>query len=226
MRSLLPGTLYNTIQTAKLINTRSINNNNNITLISKINILSINKQQFSSQSSNHRIFSNYVIHKGKSALDFSVVPAQIDLSTNQNYYRVTRPGSYMISVAPAKSEKQYDWSNKIIFQLNIDEAGELIDYHNHNNNKDTLTFYHDPQANTPQAGQAVKSISIRRTVQQHNNSITYFVNISYNKQSDNIEQKYSIPITHSEMTILTTIMKQTLTQLLSLDTTPVVQQKQ
>lgn len=175
---------------------------------------------FSHSHDSRRIYSAYVIHKGKAALDIKMTPPQLGLSENSQYYTVKRTGSLVFNIAAIINEKKYDWANKLTFSMNIHECGELISYYinQHDTINNDIKFIHDPYMNTDRQGELMKTLSVRRNSSTNNKS-SYFVNIHQQSQS-NDTVKLSVPVSDGEMCVIVTLLQQLLPKLLCMDITP------
>jgi hypothetical protein len=86
-----------------------------------------------------RTYVGYTLYKSKSALKVQPVPATLKI---ENGYRtVAREGTLLFEFAPG-ANKNYDWSNKVLFALSATECGELVRI----KDSDTVSFVHSPNA--------------------------------------------------------------------------------
>jgi hypothetical protein len=72
------------------------------------------------------VFSSYKIYKTKTALDVALAPPR--LLARGSSYIVDRQGAIMLSFAKGVEgeQKVYDWKNKIMFSLSVNEIGSII----------------------------------------------------------------------------------------------------
>lgn len=118
----------------------------------------------SSASEEKRIFTSYVVHKGKGAVDINVIRPQLQPSRNNQYYTVKRLGGFALQFAVAKGERQYDWQNKEVIMLNVTEIGDFIHYYQHTSmlQGTSINITHDPMLGSQQQGGIVKRLYVQR----------------------------------------------------------------
>lgn len=68
----------------------------------------------------NRLFTQWNVYKGKSALCFSPIPPSIEQTETGK--ALTRPGVLLVEAAPAIGPRQYDWKNKIVHHFFIHRA--------------------------------------------------------------------------------------------------------
>ena len=68
-----------------------------------------------------------------------------------------REGVILVEAATANTQRDYDWSKKQVFALNILEIGKLL-----TRSKGELTFVHDPNKGRADEGRTVKTFKLSR----------------------------------------------------------------
>eukprot|EP01031_Cornospumella_fuschlensis_P026182 gene26182-31615_t len=101
-----------------------------------------------------RYYPSYSVYKGKAAMSVKYVPPSFSSGATR---RVEREGSIFLEFAPIGSKpREYDWTKKQVFSLTATETGEFIDM----DYTKGIEFYHDPGAQTPEAGKVGKKLKI------------------------------------------------------------------
>lgn len=70
---------------------------------------------------------------------------------------VEREGVILVEAAAASTQRDYDWSKKQVFALNVLEIGKLL-----TRSKGELTFVHDPNKGRAGEGSTVKTFKLSR----------------------------------------------------------------
>jgi len=118
-----------------------------------------NNPQFLDLDPTKPIYGGFRIYKSRSTMEVAVSRPRLALSYNQRYYNVARTGSMNFSFAPAKGDKEYDYTLKQSIHLSPSELGNLLAFDHMNHNE--IKIFHDPNQNTPQAGEICKELIIR-----------------------------------------------------------------
>ena len=63
----------------------------------------------------------------------------------------------LVEAAAASSQREYDWSKKQVFALNMIEIGKLL-----TRDRGELNFVHDPNMGRPDEGRTMKSFKLSR----------------------------------------------------------------
>eukprot|EP01040_Poterioochromonas_malhamensis_P007351 gene7351-7932_t len=98
----------------------------------------------SSQSEGKTLFTSYTVYKGKAAL--SIKPIAPTFQAVGNNQKLAREGSLLLEFAPAggngmaTNQREYDWSKKQFFALNLAEMGDLISF----DKTKGFELFHDP----------------------------------------------------------------------------------
>jgi hypothetical protein len=102
-----------------------------------------------------RTFADYSVYKGKAALSVKPIPPTFAVSGSTRV--VTRNGGMLFEAAAASGIREYDWSNKLSFRLDVVECGDLLEKVGQGDGIDLL---HDPNMGGPLAGQVVKKLKM------------------------------------------------------------------
>jgi hypothetical protein len=100
--------------------------------------------RMSSQSEGKTLFTSYTVYKGKAAL--SIKPIAPTFQAVGNNQKLAREGSLLLEFAPAggngmaTNQREYDWSKKQFFALNLAEMGDLISF----DKTKGFELFHDP----------------------------------------------------------------------------------
>jgi hypothetical protein len=112
-----------------------------IELAKSISIRHVRRQLLTTDSQIERFYAKYSIYKGKGALSLNpILPIYKVLSKGSK--AIERDGSLLLEFAPisGNAPREYDWSRKQYFSLNVAEMGELIAI----DKTQGLEFFHDP----------------------------------------------------------------------------------
>jgi hypothetical protein len=112
-----------------------------ISFARSISISSVRCQLLTTDSQIERFYARYSIFKGKGALSFNpIMPTCKVLSKGSK--AIERDGSLLLEFTPitGNAPREYDWSRKQYFSLNVAEMGELIAI----DKTQGLEFFHDP----------------------------------------------------------------------------------
>jgi hypothetical protein len=111
----------------------------------------------SGYSSSAKVFSSYSIYKGKTALQLKPIMPTVSINKQTGNRILTRDGALLMEFAPVLattaasaaspisrgghgSHREYDWSKKQYFSLNVNELGELCSF----DKSKGMQFLHDP----------------------------------------------------------------------------------
>lgn len=97
--------------------------------------------------------------QGKAALTFRpIAPTLVRVGGQSNGLTVQRAGTVMLEFAARDGPRaDFDWQNKQLFALSATECGEMLDAMDR---AVDVRLVHDPNANTPRAGQSLKTLRI------------------------------------------------------------------
>eukprot|EP01041_Mallomonas_annulata_P007715 gene7715-15787_t len=157
-----------------------------------------------------RTFSSYVIYKGKAALSIKPIPPTFT-SRSPNSRSVARTGGILLEFAPVSGPREYDWSKKGTFMIDVSECGEIIALDI--STKGTLEFLHDPNMGSPQAGQITKKLKFLPT----QDGKGFFASLQVTDKSSTGPNSYSLPISLGEFAVLRNIISFCLPRFLAFD---------
>jgi len=119
-------------------NNNDMNNNNmnsksnNMKQLSTPTSSSMQQSSTSQVNKNSLTFASYVIYKGKGAVSIKIItPTLTPLS--QGSRQVTKAGGLFFEFAPSVGQREYDWSRKGTFLLDVTECGTVLSLEKGNN---------------------------------------------------------------------------------------------
>ncbi|KAJ0085105.1 hypothetical protein Patl1_06826 [Pistacia atlantica] len=155
-----------------------------------------------------RVFAPYSVYKGKAALSVDpVLPTFAKLDSGD--LRVQRKGVIMLTFWPAIGERKYDWARKQHFGLSPTEVGSLISM----GPKESSEFFHDPSMLSSNAGQVRKSLSIKALADGNG----YFVSLNVVNNLLKTTERFVVPVTTAEFTVMKTACSFALPHLMGWD---------
>jgi hypothetical protein len=157
-----------------------------------------------------RRYAAYNIYKGKGALCLKIVsPTWTKVKDGQSYF-VSKEGGLLFEFAPATTTpKEYDWSKKATFLLDVTECGDLL-----TKRKDGCEFIHDPGALSATAGQVIKKM--KWTPMSNDNGI--FVSLSITDRNNvSASGLLNLPLTWGEFFVLDSIIRYSIPRFLGMD---------
>ncbi|XP_044510347.1 single-stranded DNA-binding protein WHY2, mitochondrial isoform X2 [Mangifera indica] len=155
-----------------------------------------------------RVYAPYAIYKGKAA--FSVDPILPTFSKlDSGDLRVQRKGVILLTFWPASGERKYDWAKRQCFGLSPTEVGSLISM----GPKDSSEFFHDPSMLSSNAGQVRKTLSVKA----HADGSGYFVSLNVVNNLLKTTERFTVPVTTAEFTVMKTACSFALPHLMGWD---------
>lgn len=143
-----------------------------------------------------RTSANYTIFKGKAAL--SVRPKLPNFKVDSGSSRIDKKGAVFLTFWPAVGLRKYDWEKKQIFALSPTEVGSLISI----GPAESCEFLHDPSMKSSLEGQVKKSLSITPL----SNDGGYFLNLTVMNLIQKTNERFSVPVTKAEFTVMRTAL--------------------
>jgi len=135
----------------------------------------------------------YKIYKGmggkQGCFQFSLLPAYSGKRKDE--------GAVFIEAAPTIGKNQYDWDNKVIFALSVNDIGSMLAGFT----LGKMELYHDPDAKTNQQGSRPKKLSLESGQQAG----TFFLRLS--EKSNENTKNIAISLQPQEVYILVTLLK-------------------
>jgi len=114
-------------------------------------------------------------------------------------------GAVFIEAAPTIGQNKYDWDNKIIFALGVNDIGTILTGFRTGG----FSIYHDPDAQTEQRNTRGKRLELEAGQQPG----TFFLRLS-EKSGDNVK-KVNISLQPSEARILVTLLEAAIPRILA-----------
>ncbi|XP_065880791.1 single-stranded DNA-binding protein WHY2, mitochondrial [Euphorbia lathyris] len=143
-----------------------------------------------------RIFAPYSVFKGKAALSFQpVMPTFIKLDSG--HHRIERRGVMLLTFMPSVGERKYDYEKRQHFALSATEMGTVMSL----GPTGSSEFFHDPSMLSSNAGQVRKSLSIKS---QSDGGGGYFISLSVVNNILKFNDRFNVPLTAGEFTVLKT----------------------
>ena len=134
--------------------------------------------------------ADYVIYKGKAALQFSLKAGRpTTIKGQKGEYVGTDKGCLFVVAANCKGPRDYDWGNKVTIGLNEHEVGKFL--LGLKGKKES--FYHDTNKGRTGEGEVVKQL----TITPANDGEKLFVNLSQTVKGKEIKIN-GIPIEKEE----------------------------
>lgn len=100
-------------------------------------------------------FVDFSVYKGRAAMQIKPIPPTWRSSGGGR--SIERDGVILIEVAAAGLQRDYDWSKKQVFALNVLEVGKLL-----TRGRGELAFVHDPNKGRVGEGNIVKTFKVAR----------------------------------------------------------------
>jgi len=123
----------------------------------------------------------YAIYKKKGAMQFQLMNPY-SKRNDSGYYK---EGTVFLEAAPSQGERKYDWENKIVFSLGVNDLSKIALALR---NSTQLSIIHDPNAQTDRAGSITKVFK----VEPAQNKGTFYLNLRSTKGSEIKEASTSI----------------------------------
>ncbi|KAH9304420.1 hypothetical protein KI387_008824, partial [Taxus chinensis] len=157
-----------------------------------------------------KVFVQHVIYKGKSALCMRPIAPDFSL-LDSGATKISKEGSILLSFAHSVGERQYDWNKNQVFALSVSELGSLLSL----SSNESCEFFHDPfmhkslkerntisqlSVNLPPPGKVRKVLQVT----PFPNGPGYFFSLKVSNEIEKIEDRFSIPITKAEFTVMQT----------------------
>eukprot|EP00252_Welwitschia_mirabilis_P025580 TRINITY_DN805_c0_g1_i2.p1 TRINITY_DN805_c0_g1~~TRINITY_DN805_c0_g1_i2.p1 ORF type:complete len:291 (-),score=48.42 TRINITY_DN805_c0_g1_i2:191-1063(-) len=147
----------------------------------------------SSTSQGSKVFVSYKFYKGKAALQINPVLPEFS-KLKSGAMTLSREGTFFLTFANATGPKQYDWSRKQIFALNVLELGTLLSL----GPKDSCEFMHDPFMGKSDAGKLMKRLKIAPMP----NDQGFYFNFYVSDKIKNIDDRINVSLTKAEFALL------------------------
>jgi len=161
-------------------------------------------------ASEERVFpSSFNVYKGKGAVSFKPIGPTFTTYKQGPNKVVSREGTLLCEFAPAGlNPKEYDWTKKVSFALNLNECGEVLRL----KEGSTIEFNHDPAMGSNDAGKMMKKMKWASTPDGKG----MFLSISVSDKSMT-PFVLSVPISWGEVEVLKVLVAYCLPRFLALD---------
>lgn len=114
-------------------------------------------------------------------------------------YKISKDGYVLLQFAPSVGPRQYDWNRKQVFSLSVDEMGSVISL----GARDRCEFFHDPYKGKSDEGKVKKVLK----VEPFPDGSGFFFNLGVQNNLANLEESITLPVTKSELSVLSAIFK-------------------
>ncbi|KAJ7294113.1 hypothetical protein O6H91_20G027300 [Diphasiastrum complanatum] len=140
-----------------------------------------------------KIFVDFAVYKGKSAMKMRPSKPLFKLLDNGGA-AILKEGTVFMEIAPATSQRIYDWNKKQIFALSVTELGTLINLAPDGG----CEFFHDPNMGKSDAGMIRKVFKVEPMTDRSG----YFFNLNVSNKVDQFEGRLGVPISKSEFAVM------------------------
>lgn len=165
-------------------------------------------------ASNERelVFSSYVIYKSKAAVAVKCISPTF-ASKGTSGKSLSREGGLLFEFAASTgAPREYDWSKKVTFLLDVTECG-TINYSSRN--KYSCEFIHDPFMGQSNSGQIIKKLTY--TPDKNNNGIFLGISVIDKQNSKESGTMLSVPLAWGEIEVITSIINYSIPKFLGFD---------
>ncbi|KAI5419935.1 single-stranded DNA-binding protein WHY1, chloroplastic [Lathyrus oleraceus] len=145
-----------------------------------------------------RVYVGHSIYKGKAALTITPRPPEF-MPLDSGAYKISKDGYVLLQFAPSVGPRQYDWNRKQVFSLSVDEMGSVISL----GARDRCEFFHDPYKGKSDEGKVKKVLK----VEPFPDGSGFFFNLGVQNNLANLEESITLPVTKSELSVLSAIFK-------------------
>ncbi len=125
----------------------------------------------------------------------------IQLCDCSNAKMTVREGNLFIELASATGPNVYDWENKVIMALSVEDLGKLIIGLR---TGESVSLFHDPAMNTEFAGKKKKILSFSSPKGVKEGGM---LRLSENNELADGPKEHTVPLSSSECLILGTLMQ-------------------
>lgn len=155
-----------------------------------------------------RRYTGYNIYKGKGAIAIRVIPPTWSQQGSKSFV-LSREGGLLFEFAPSTgTQREYDWSKKANFFLDVTECGEVL-----NRGATGCDFVHDPGALTDTAGQVTKKM--RWSPTPDNKGV--YVGLTVAEKANPAGFQLSLPVSWSEFMVIDSLIRFCIPRFLGID---------
>ncbi|MCO5557504.1 hypothetical protein L7F22_011069 [Adiantum nelumboides] len=142
---------------------------------------------------NGRVFVSHTFYKGKGALSFRPGYPTFKVSEDGTLV-LEKQGNMFLAFAPALGPRNYDWAQKQIMALSVDEMGSLIAL----TMSESIEFFHDPHLASSNSGKIRKTLRVEPMSDKNG----YFFNFDMANNENNVNLRLTVPVTKGEFTVI------------------------
>jgi len=151
---------------------------------------------------------NYACYKGVSgswgAIQFDMKYPDVDKEK-----MITRPGVIFINACTAIGKNQYDWKNKVIFALSIDELGKLLHFFVSAGEGESLNLVHDSGKGSATEGELIKTMNCFTR-----DGVLGGMMVTIMQKKDDQTTTHKIPVSGNEVMVLKALFEFAIPRLL------------
>ncbi|KAI5065340.1 hypothetical protein GOP47_0020035, partial [Adiantum capillus-veneris] len=140
-----------------------------------------------------KVFASHCFYKGKAALSFCPGHPTFKVAEDGRIM-LMKQGSMFLEFAPSSGVRQYDWTQKQVMALSVDEMGSLVAL----TSSESIEFFHDPHLLSSNAGKVRKSLK----VEPMSDRSGFFFNFDMANKQDNVSLHLTVPVTKGEFTVM------------------------
>lgn len=117
-------------------------------------------------------------------------------------------GAVMLTFANPKSDRTYDWDNKVVMALNTSDIASILEFLKVSKPRDRINIYHDPKAGTAEKGRQGKNFSITK-----GESEGWHLAMAHRMGAETL-QEIRLPIKTGEMIIISELLRRAVIRIL------------
>ncbi len=121
---------------------------------------------------------------------------------------IARDGCVFLEITSTKAANVYDWDNKIVMALSVNDLGKII---TGLRQATEVKLLHDPGAKSESAGKVKKTLSFGLPSEKG----CVVTATEYNEMNADAPKKHTVPMTLDEVTILVTLFERAISRCLS-----------
>jgi hypothetical protein len=159
-----------------------------------------------------RVTAVYAIYKNSAAFRVSPIAptwkSVLNAETRVSTRFVDWKGCLMFEFAPSSGPKTYDWTQKIVFSLSVDEMGKVLE------NKFPVELFHDPNMMSEKQGQVTKGLQITALERGFMFSVRQ---MDKSPEAKNPQSRIAVKVDPHEMMVLRSLMNFSIPRALGVD---------
>jgi len=130
----------------------------------------------------------------------------------QDMQMIAREGAVFLEISSTKDKNVYDWENKTVMALSIDDLGKILTAFQTLQAGQKLELMHDPGAGKDHAGKIRKTLVIDTPKGMENGCMLSVYENNIDKEAS---KKHTVPLQTSEVTVLATLFRTAIPRLLN-----------